>query len=114
YKHGLPSDADIVFDARCLINPYWEPQLRAFSGKDAAVIAFLEQQPATAHLIDDIVAFLERWIPRYQDVRRTYLTIAIGCTGGQHRSVYIADQVAARLSLRQESILTRHTELIES
>jgi RNase adapter protein RapZ len=111
YKHGLPSDADFVFDVRCLINPYWEPQLRNLSGRDAPVIAFLEEQPATAELIEDIVQFLETWIPRYRDVRRQYLTIAIGCTGGQHRSVYVGDRVAQRLAVRHKPILTRHNEL---
>ncbi len=111
YKHGLPSDADFVFDVRCLPNPYWEPQLRGLDGRDAAVAEFLEAQPHTRELLDDILAYLEKWLPRYEDVKRTYMTVAIGCTGGQHRSVFIAERLAERLATRYEKILTRHTEL---
>ncbi len=111
YKHGLPSDADFVFDVRCLPNPYWEPQLRGLDGRDAAVAEFLEAQPHTRELLDDILAYLEKWLPRYEDVKRTYMTVAIGCTGGQHRSVFIAERLAERLATRYENILTRHTEL---
>jgi len=111
YKHGLPSDADFVFDARCLPNPYWEPLLRGLDGRDAPVAEFLDSQPMTQTLVDDIVAFLERWIPRYEDVKRTYLAIAIGCTGGQHRSVYVAERVARALAARYVHIITRHNEL---
>jgi RNase adapter protein RapZ len=111
YKHGLPSDADFVFDVRCLPNPYWQPQLRGLDGRDAAVGEYLAAVPMTGELIDDIVAFLEKWIPRYEDVKRTYMTVAIGCTGGQHRSVYLAERVAERLARRHSQILTRHSEL---
>lgn len=112
YKHGLPPNADYVFDVRCLPNPYWEPQLRILSGKDAAVVRFLDAQVEVQEMIDDIVQFLARWIPRYQDFQRAYLTVAIGCTGGQHRSVYIAEAVARRLG-SHGSIRTRHHELPE-
>jgi RNase adapter protein RapZ len=111
YKHGLPSDADFVFDVRCLPNPYWEPQLRPLSGKDQAVRAFLDAQPRVQEMIADIHAFLDHWIPRYQDFQRSYLTVAIGCTGGQHRSVYIAEAVAARLGTKHGKVQTRHHEL---
>ena len=111
YKHGLPPDADFVFDVRCLPNPYWEPQLRPFSGKDAPVKAFLDAEPRVQEMIADITAFLEHWIPRYRDFHRSYLTVAIGCTGGQHRSVYIADEVAAKLAARYGPIRTLHHEL---
>ncbi|HEX6996693.1 MAG TPA: RNase adapter RapZ [Gammaproteobacteria bacterium] len=111
YKHGVPPDADFVFDVRCLPNPYWEPQLRPLSGKDAPVIAFLDAQPLVQRMVDDIASYLERWIPCYQDFQRSYLTVAIGCTGGQHRSVYIAEAVARRLDRRFGPIRTRHHEL---
>jgi UPF0042 nucleotide-binding protein len=111
YKHGLPANADFVFDVRCLPNPYWEPTLRALSGKDQPVKAFLDAQPLVQQMIDEIVAFLERWIPRYQDFQRSYLTVAIGCTGGQHRSVYVAEAVAARLASLRGSVRTQHHEL---
>ena len=111
YKHGLPADADFVFDVRCLPNPYWEPRLRNLNGRDAAVITFLQQQQEVAEMLDDIESFLDRWIPRYQSFERSYLTVAIGCTGGQHRSVFFAEQLAERLQPRFGDIATRHTEL---
>jgi UPF0042 nucleotide-binding protein len=111
YKHGLPPDADFVFDVRCLPNPYWEPQLRPLSGKDAPVKAFLDAEPRVQEMIADITTFLEHWIPRYRDFHRSYLTVAIGCTGGQHRSVYIAEAVATALAKRYGPIRTRHHEL---
>lgn len=111
YKHGLPADADFVFDVRCLPNPYWEPQLRALCGRDAPVKAFLDAESLVQDMIADITQFLERWIPNYQDFQRAYLTVGIGCTGGQHRSVYVAEAVAKRLSERYKGIRTRHNEL---
>lgn len=111
YKHGLPADADFVFDVRCLPNPYWEPQLRALCGKDQPVKAFLEAQHAVQDMIDDICGYLETWIPHYKDFQRSYLTVAIGCTGGQHRSVYVTEAVAARLASRFGPVQTRHHEL---
>jgi UPF0042 nucleotide-binding protein len=111
YKNGLPANADFVFDVRCLPNPYWEPQLRPLSGKDAPVRAFLDSAPMVQRMVDDIVAFLEEWIPRYQDFQRSYLTVAIGCTGGMHRSVYVAEAVAKRLSAKHKSIRTHHSEV---
>jgi len=111
YKHGLPANADFVFDVRCLPNPYWEPQLQVLNGKDAPVAEFLDSQPLVQNMIDDITAFLETWIPRYKNFQRAYLTIAIGCTGGQHRSVYIAEAVARRLANTHGQIRIRHNEL---
>jgi UPF0042 nucleotide-binding protein len=111
YKHGLPADADFVFDVRCLPNPYWETRLRQLTGRDEPVIAFLDAEPRVQEMIEHIVAFLEKWIPRYDDFQRSYLTVAIGCTGGQHRSVYVAEAVARRLREHHESIQTRHHEL---
>ncbi len=112
YKHGLPADADFVFDVRCLPNPFWDLKLRPLNGKDEPVRAFLQAEPEVVRMIDDIVTFLETWIAKYQDFQRSYLTVAIGCTGGQHRSVYIADAVAAKLAQRYGPIQTLHHELI--
>jgi UPF0042 nucleotide-binding protein len=111
YKHGLPADADFVFDVRCLPNPYWEPALRDMNGKDQAVRDFLTASPDVLAMIDDVCAFLSTWIARYQDFQRSYLTVAIGCTGGQHRSVFIADQLAERLSAQYGQIQTLHHDL---
>ncbi len=111
YKHGLPAEADFIFDVRCLPNPYWEPALRRLCGTDEPVKEFLRGTPAVEQMIDDIVAFLDRWIPYYQNFQRPYLTVAIGCTGGQHRSVYVVEAVAARLTEAHGDIKTSHNEL---
>lgn len=111
YKHGLPANADFVFDVRCLPNPYWEPQLRPLSGKHERVREFLDAEPTVQRMVDDIAAFLDAWIPRYQDFQRSYLTVAIGCTGGMHRSVYVAEAVAKRLAAKHPSIRTHHNEV---
>jgi len=111
YKHGLPADADFVFDVRCLPNPYWEPKLRPLNGRDQPVRDFLGAEAQVQEMIVDIEAFVSRWIPRYQSFQRSYLTIAIGCTGGQHRSVYIAEALAERLMTAHGPIQTRHNEL---
>ena len=111
YKHGLPADADFVFDVRCLPNPYWMPGLRQKTGKDDDVIAFLAGEQEVQRMVDDIAAFLTTWIAKYQDFQRTYLTVAIGCTGGQHRSVYIADALANKLAREFGPIRTLHHEL---
>jgi UPF0042 nucleotide-binding protein len=100
-----------VFDVRCLPNPYWEPQLRSLCGKDAPVQAFLDAEPRVQEMIADITRFLEHWIPKYQDFQRSYLTVAIGCTGGQHRSVYVTEAVAANLAAGHDGIRTHHNEL---
>jgi UPF0042 nucleotide-binding protein len=114
YKHGIPPDADFVFDLRCLPNPYWEPALRAQTGLDQAVIRFLEDQPLVMKMRDDIVEFLRRWIPQYENFHRSYLTIAIGCTGGQHRSVFMAERIARDLRSDHEHVGVRHHELSSS
>jgi UPF0042 nucleotide-binding protein len=111
YKHGLPGDADFVFDVRCLPNPYWEPELKPLTGLDEPVQAFLDTQPRVQEMIDDIAKFLESWIPRYRDFQRSYLTVAVGCTGGQHRSVYVTEAIAKRLGTSHGPIRTRHHEL---
>ena len=110
FKHGLPADADFVFDVRCLPNPYWEPELRSLTGRDRPVREYLEKQPQVQAMVDDIATFLQRWIPRYKESQRAYLTVAIGCTGGQHRSVHVAEAVAERLS-SGDSVQTRHHQL---
>jgi RNase adapter protein RapZ len=114
YKHGIPGDADFVFDARSLPNPYWEPTLRALTGRDEAVVRFLEAQSGVAQFIDDVARFIEARIPEHQAANRRYLTAAIGCTGGQHRSVYIAEQLAARIAPRWPQVTVRHSALPET
>ncbi len=111
YKHGIPLDADFVFDLRCLPNPYWEISLRPLTGRDAQVIAYLDAQQPVQEMYQDILGFLQHWIPRYADFNRNYLTIALGCTGGQHRSVYMAEKLAAELSRQHRQVLIRHNEL---
>lgn len=111
FKNGIPSDADFVFDLRCLPNPYWTLELRGLTGRDKEVSEFLDAQPAFVAMYDDILAFLVRWIPEYDNVHRGYLTVAIGCTGGQHRSVYMTDKLAAALRESHDPVLTRHNEL---
>ena len=111
FKHGIPGDADFVFDARSIPNPYWEPSLRKLTGKDAEVMRFLESQEAAGRLIEDIVRFMDARIPEYQASNRGYLTIAVGCTGGQHRSVYIVDRLTERFSARFQHVSSRHSAL---
>jgi RNase adapter protein RapZ len=110
FKHGVPRDADMVFDARFLPNPFYDPALRPLSGKDAPVKAFLEADLNVAHYIDDIASFILRWLPSFVRDNRAALTIAIGCTGGQHRSVYIAEELALRFG-SNEQVIVRHRNL---
>ena len=110
FKHGIPIDADLVFDSRFLPNPFYDPKLRPLTGKDAPVREFLEADLNVARLIDDIASFLMRWLPFYVRDNRAALTIAIGCTGGQHRSVYIVEELANRFGSDQQ-ILIRHRDL---
>jgi len=111
FKNGIPADADFVFDMRCLPNPYWTVELRGLTGRDKEVSDFLDSQDAFVRMYEDILEFLRRWIPEYDDVHRGYLTVAIGCTGGQHRSVYMTEKLAAALRDMHEPVLTRHNEL---
>lgn len=115
FKHGIPMDADFVFDVRCLPNPFYDPILRLQTGLDRPVQDFLKAQPDTELMISDIEQFIVRWLPRFEQDNRSYLTIAIGCTGGQHRSVYIAKTLAERLinsGVRGiEQVLVRHRTL---
>lgn len=111
YKHGIPGDADFVFDARALPNPYWEPSLRTLTGRDEAVMRFLEAHNGVAQFIEDVARFIEARIPEHQAANRRYLTVAIGCTGGQHRSVYVAERLAARIAERWPQVAVRHSAL---
>lgn len=111
FKNGIPADADFVFDLRCLPNPYWNLKLRQLTGLDEQVVEFLDAQDSVTAMHADIVAFLQRWIPEYRNANRGYLTVAIGCTGGQHRSVYMAEKLAASLSESDAMVQTRHNEL---
>ena len=110
-KHGIPADADFVFDMRCLPNPYWDLNLRHLTGLDDEVIEFLDDQESVTTMHGDVLAFLERWIPQYQSSNRGFLTVAIGCTGGQHRSVFMAEKLAASLQESHGPVSTRHREL---
>jgi len=110
YKHGIPLDADFVFDVRCLPNPHYEALLRPLTGRDTAVIKFLDNTPSVQNMFDDIRDFLDRWLPGFVADNRSYLTIAIGCTGGQHRSVYLAEKLSAYFQNKQQ-VLVRHREL---
>ena len=111
FKHGIPSDSDFVFDLRCLPNPYWEPTLRHKTGKDPEVVEFLEANATVRKMYDDIQNFLNEWIPHYVSFHRSYLTVAIGCTGGQHRSVYMVEKLAGALREAHVSVQTRHNAL---
>ena len=110
FKNGAPLDADLVFDVRCLPNPHYEPALRPFSGKDANVVQFLEAIPEVERMYTDIYHFVASWLPDYVRDNRNYLTVAIGCTGGQHRSVYLAERLARTFAPRYQ-VLVRHREL---
>lgn len=111
FKHGIPGDADFVFDARSIPNPYWEPTLRKLTGRDAEVVKFLEAQEGAGRLIEDIARFIDARIPEYQASNRGYLTVAVGCTGGQHRSVYIVERLAERFARHFSNVATRHSAL---
>lgn len=111
FKSGIPADADFVFDMRCLPNPYWTIELRGLTGRDKEVTDFLDDQDVFISMYEDVLGFLKRWIPEYNDVHRGYLTVAIGCTGGQHRSVYMTEKLASALRKLHDPVLTRHNEL---
>ncbi len=111
FKHGVPEDADFVFDVRCLPNPHWEPRLRPQTGLDADVAEYLSAQPLVDEMFDELQQFLTTWIPRFESENRSYLTVALGCTGGQHRSVYLAQRLGEHFKARYPSVLVRHREL---
>ncbi|SFR51951.1 UPF0042 nucleotide-binding protein [Marinobacter daqiaonensis] len=111
FKHGVPVDSDYVLDVRCLPNPYWDTSLRKYTGLDQPVQEFLGGDPMTNRMIDDITRFLEHWLPEFSNSNRSYMTISIGCTGGQHRSVYVCEQLSRYFKRQYNQVQTRHTEL---
>lgn len=113
FKRGMPVDADLVFDVRCLPNPYWKAELRGHSGRDAVVCDYLAAQPEVEELYQDTLAYLQKWLPRFAASNRAYVTVAIGCTGGQHRSVYLAERLGQALKATLKNVQIRHRELSE-
>jgi UPF0042 nucleotide-binding protein len=111
FKHGIPQDANYVFDARCIPNPYWKEALRPLTGLDEPVKAFLEAEPTVAEFMWQVKIFLHTWLPRFEEEHRSYLTVAIGCTGGQHRSVYLAEMLANQFRETARRVSVRHRDL---
>ena len=111
FKHGIPLDADYVFDVRCLPNPNYEPLLKPLTGRDQPVVAFLESQSLVQAMYEDIRQFVEKWLPCFMRDNRSYLTVAVGCTGGQHRSVYFTERLSQHFRNMQHKVLVRHREL---
>lgn len=111
YKRGIPVDSDLVFDLRVLPNPHWDPLLRNLTGHDGAVRAFLDEKPEVTEMFMDIYGLLKKWLPQFQAGNRSYLTVSLGCTGGQHRSVYMAERLAKAFSSEFKDIQVRHREL---
>lgn len=109
FKVGVPMDADFVFDVRAIPNPYYDLSLRPLTGRDAPVIAFLDAQPSAADMLEDIRSFVAKWLPSFKTDNRSYLTVAVGCTGGQHRSVYMAERLGEYFS-KTERVIVRHRE----
>jgi UPF0042 nucleotide-binding protein len=111
FKHGVPSEADFVFDVRCLPNPYWQQDLRNYSGQDNEVKKFLSKQKSVTELIGDIYSFLDKWLKVFSKGDRSYISIAIGCTGGQHRSVYVSEQLTTMIKDKFNNVVVKHREL---
>lgn len=111
FKYGLPLEADFVFDARCLPNPFWVNELREFTGKDPKIIEFLQKEDLVRQYFLDVRNFVERWVPRFEAENRSYLTVAIGCTGGRHRSVYLAESLQRHFRQNNKNVIARHREL---
>jgi UPF0042 nucleotide-binding protein len=111
FKHGVPVDTDFVFDLRCLPNPHWEPKLRPLTGLNQEVENYLDDQPLVIQMFDELSGLLKRWIPHFEANERIYMTIGIGCTGGQHRSVYMAEKLALYFRDQFENVMVRHREL---
>ena len=111
FKFGVPVDADLVFDVRCLPNPYWVAALRPLTGLDRPVRDFLAKDELVREMLGDITTFLDAWLPRFEANRRAYMTVALGCTGGQHRSVHMAAQLGAHFAQRYANVLVRHREV---
>ena len=111
FKFGMPVDADFVFDVRSLPNPFWQPDLRLQTGLQDGVQTFLGQQQQVTEMTEDIFQYLNKWIPSFQHNNRSYLTIAVGCTGGMHRSVYMVEQLSAHFKKQYDNVQTRHREI---
>jgi UPF0042 nucleotide-binding protein len=111
FKRGMPVDADLVFDVRCLPNPYWKPDLRDYSGLDEPVIEYLQAQPDVEEMYRDIFAYLSKWLPRFAASNRAYATVAIGCTGGHHRSVFLVERLGRALKDTLKNVQVRHRDL---
>jgi len=111
FKYGVPLDVDFMFDVRCLPNPYWDASLRGFTGKDQPVVDFLNKSEDAQALFQDISLFIEKWVPRFDIDNRSYLTVGIGCTGGQHRSVYLVEMLVKHFKKSDLNVITRHREL---
>jgi UPF0042 nucleotide-binding protein len=110
FKHGLPADTDFMFDVRCLPNPHWEPELRPMTGNDQPIIDYLDSFDEVSEMTGNILDYLQRWIPCFEREGRSYMTVSIGCTGGQHRSVYIVNKLYQVLSQQHTSVALRHRE----
>lgn len=111
FKYGTPSDTDFIFDSRCLPNPHWEESLRHQDGRSEEVADYLRRYSSVTEMQQDILEFLLKWVPRFQQENRSYMTISIGCTGGQHRSVYLAESIAAELKQQDIAVSLRHREI---
>lgn len=111
FKNGIPHDVDFLFDVRCLPNPHWQPELRSLTGRDRAVAEFLDASPGVGEMRTDLIAFFDRWVPRFETDGRCYLTVAFGCTGGQHRSVYMAEELRRHFEAGGHSVMVRHRDL---
>jgi len=111
FKQGVPQEVDFIFDARILPNPYWQDELKDLTGKDEAVRLWLEDDQRVLKMTQDILAFMHTWLPSFQEAQRSYVTIGIGCTGGKHRSVYLAEKLATSLSKEHENVLVHHRDM---
>jgi UPF0042 nucleotide-binding protein len=111
FKHGVPVDADLVFDVRNLPNPYWDPSLRQYTGRDIEIIQFLKEEPLVQEMLNDIQQYLTKWLPSFEQANRSYMTVAIGCTGGHHRSVFISEALTQLFAVQFPNVQVRHREL---
>lgn len=112
FKRGVPVDADVIFDMRCLANPYWIPELRGYSGLDQPVIDYLSEQSEAEEMYQDLYTYLNKWLPRFAASNRAYVTVGIGCTGGQHRSVYMTERLGAALRKNLKNVQIRHRDVV--
>ena len=113
YKNGVPVDADVIYDVRCLPNPYWDNSLRSLTGLDEPVIKFLDAQQEVQEMYADIKTYLKKWLPHFEGNNRSYITVALGCTGGQHRSVYLCEKLARAFVENIHNVQIRHRELVQ-